>query len=77
MNAGTYTTISLVSLLFSYYEHHLSFIVFLLGTVDQGARYICLRGLSVNIVMIILRVVKIYFCRIAFTLFTLKITTVS
>lgn len=65
MNAGTYTIVSLISLLFSYYEHCLSFIIFLLGTVDRGTRCICLWGLSVNVAMIVLHVVKITFCRIA------------
>lgn len=63
--------------IFNYYEHPLSFIIFLLGTVDQGTKYICLRGLSFNVVMIALRVVKIAFCGMAFVVFTLPITTVS
>lgn len=63
--------------IFSYYEHSLSFIIFLLGTVDQGTRYICLRGWYFNIVMIVLHFVKIAFCGMAFVVFTLPITSVS
>lgn len=71
-----YLHYSFPGIIFSYYEHHLSFIVFLLGTVDQGTRYICLRGLSFNVVMIVLHVVKIVFCGMAFAVFTLPVTTV-
>lgn len=64
-------------IILSYYEHHLSFIIFLLGTVDQGTRYICIRGLSFNVVVIVLHVGKIAFCGMAFAVFTLPVSTVS
>lgn len=76
MNAGTYLHHNFPGI-FSYCEHHLSFIIFQLGTVDQGIKCICLRGLSFNIVMVALGVVKIAFCGMAFVVFTLPITTVS